>query len=175
MKKLLMALVLLSTPALAESEWSIELSYGVNTTHLSDAKPVQEHYALNGRFDMVREYTPELNEDNSMMVVELRKAGSDWGFTAASFENSYYRDSLSFGVSYSIVEWEGFELSALAGLVSGYTYDEARTSAWFSDYRPYIAPRVSYHYDLTDSVALTTNVALFRSAVVTSVGIKYGF
>jgi hypothetical protein len=137
-----------------KAEQSLSVEYGFYTTHISES-PSGEPY----------------NEDNNLIGIEYNV--NDWYFTVATYDNSFNNRSNAIGAGYNLLSGYGFNFDVLFGLVTGYT-DEAKTVC-YDGLCGYIAPRVSYTFDVSENIGIKPTAQLFYNAVVLSVGVEYRF
>jgi hypothetical protein len=147
----LAAVLLFNTPAQCK-EQSLSVQYGFYTNHI-------------GYSDI------EYNENNNLIGVEYKI--NDWYFNIATYENSFYNRSNAFGAGYNLLSGYGFDFDVLFGLVTGYT-DETKTIC-ANDICGYIAPRVSYTFNVGENIGIKPTAQLFYNAVVLSIGAEYRF
>jgi hypothetical protein len=105
-----------------------------------------------------------VNENNMLRGVEYRH--NDWMVNTSTFINSYDDRTYTAGLGYNLVDFRFIEFDALFGVAYGY---------YKPVYLPYLVPRLTFKYDLTDSLAVKTSVQVFGQAVMGTVSLEYKF
>ncbi len=151
------AVVIMTNPAKAGE---FELNYGISTNHFA-------------------EYGYKFNEDNNLWIASYKFDDSDWGVLGATFENSYYNDTIAVAATYSVYQFGAVEFSVLAGVLKGYTEADIGSTLCplgaDSDVCFMLAPKLSVEVFDYNGITPKLSVVVLGTAVVVTVGVSYEF
>ena len=106
------------------------------------------------------------NEDNKLIAIEYKI--DEWYYNISTYNNTQFDRTWTAGLGLNYFTYKAVSFDLLVGAVHG--YKEAPLSVM-----PYIAPRVTLRYEITDTITIKTSTQIFYTAIMATAGIEYKF